>query len=172
MKYSEAIAAKSKAQERREKRAVKSAENLEIASANGNVQKIVRIRTKSNRIGKRNKPKAKSRKWLVREADRVFSLYIKRKYPFSVFSGKPTEHCFHIFSRSNYATRWDEDNAVGSTAGENFEMEFNPGKYLLRLIEIKGLPFISALEAKHRTIVKFSNDDLREIIEKYRGNNG
>ena len=117
---------------------------------------------------KPKKPKAKSRKWLVREADRVFSLYIRAKYPRSFFSGNTTEHCFHLISRSKYALRWSEDNAVGSTAGENFEMEFNPHKFIAQIIKIRGLAWYEDLVRRSNVIAKFSNDDLRGIIERYK----
>jgi hypothetical protein len=103
-------------------------------------------------------------KSLVREADKLFSLAVRKRDEFSVFSGKPSECCFHIVSRVKYATRWDLENAVGSTFGENYEMEFNPNKYIRVLIARKGLAWYEALVDRSNKIAKFGRGDLEQII--------
>ena len=106
------------------------------------------------------------RKLLVRKADASFSRYIRNLYPFSIFSGKPTECCFHVISRSKFCVRWDLDNAVGSTMGENFEMEFNPHKYIAILIQKRGLHWYEALVQRSNKIRKYGRDELQAIIDR------
>lgn len=124
---------------------------------------------KAKRAEKRRalgKPRKRSRKALVKAADAAFSRTIRNQYPFSVFSGKPTECCFHIVTRSKFAVRWDLDNAVGSTMGENFEMEFNPHRFITALISTRGLPWYEALIRRSNETRKFSRADLEHIAEK------
>jgi len=111
------------------------------------------------------KKKSPSRKSLVKKADTAFSLHIRALYPFSFFSGKPTECCFHIVTRSKHSVRWSLDNAVGSTMGENYEMEFNPHKFISILIQKRGLPWYEALVRRSNEIRKHTREDLARIAE-------
>jgi 5-methylcytosine-specific restriction endonuclease McrA len=59
---------------------------------------------------KKRKP---SRASAVKAADDAFSPYIRKRDPFCVTCGEATRDCSHVFSRSHYATRWNEQNAFG-----------------------------------------------------------
>lgn len=143
----------SKTAARRARRAEKVAENASLAG---------------ERVLSRPKRK-KSWKALVRLADKAFSGFIRRRDPFSIFSGKPTECCFHVVTRDKYSVRWDPGNAVGATHAENFEMEFNPHKFTQVLIEKKGLAWYEALVKRSNVIVKRSWADMEAIIAKFNG---
>lgn len=122
------------------------------------------------RGNKAKRKKLPSRKSLVRKADAAFSLKVRELYPVSFFSGKPTECCFHIITRSKHSVRWSLNNAVGSTMGENYEMEFNPHKFISILIQKHGLPWYEELIRQSNKIRKFTREDLQGIIE--RGHDG
>ncbi len=117
---------------------------------------------------RKSKPRRKknpSRKSLVRKADTAFSLHIRALYPTSFFSGKPSECCFHIVTRSKHSVRWALDNAVGSTMGENYEMEFNPHKFISILIQKRGLPWYENLILRSNEIRKHTRQDLELIAQ-------
>ncbi len=111
----------------------------------------------------------KSRKSLVRLADKYFSLYIRKRDKFCVTCGsKDNLQCGHLFSRVSYTTRWDEDNAYCQCAGCNMrhEYDFEP---LRRYAELKlGKEKYSELYNKFKTVGKVSNGDLEMIIEHYK----
>ena len=119
-----------------------------------------------------HKHKQVTRKMLVKLCDTLFSLYIrtrdKKQYGGCPFCGKPIDCAFHFFSRVNYATRWDEDNAVGSCVGCNMRMEYAPFPYYQWFKDNRGEAALEALNRKHNQIGKFSNSDLQEIAAKYR----
>ena len=126
-------------------------------------------------LPERNRPirtgvRRRKRSWkaLVRAADAAFSQYIRRRDPISAFSGKPTGCCFHIVSRTKYAVRWDPDNAIGATTGENYEMEFNPHKFISLLIAKRGLPWYEDLVRRSNQITKRSRADMEAIIERFK----
>ena len=116
--------------------------------------------------------KKPSRKAAVLKADKYFSLYIreiaKKEYGNCPFCRKEAiVHCFHFFSRSNYATRWDENNATGSCAGCKYRMEFAPYPFNKWYADQHGQIALDELNKKHHTIAKFSTQDLLDIADKY-----
>lgn len=113
-------------------------------------------------------PKAKLRKRLIKELDKEFSLLIRALWPRSPFSGLPSEHCFHFVTRSKYSVRWNELNAVGSTAGENYRYEFDPHFAVAWYIKHYGLTAYEALIAEGNRIVKWGNEDLSIILRDIR----
>ena len=116
------------------------------------------------------KIKKPSRKSLIRKLDQVFSLYIRtRDNNRCVQCGSfdnPT--CGHLFSRVNYSTRWDEENAYCQCSGDNLrhEMEFEPFR---RIVEARlGKEGYDALYQRHISIKKFKDYDLMEMIDLYK----
>lgn len=114
----------------------------------------------------------KSRKAAVREADKWFSMYIRaltsQEVGHCAFCNKPVEHCFHFFSRANYATRWEELNAIGSCAGCNYRMEFAPYPFYKWFADHYGQFALDELNRKHHTIGKFSTQEILDIAEKFK----
>jgi hypothetical protein len=169
-----------KSRARKARRVEKAAENAALAALggipllydvtlpDGTELKATRIAPKRFRTApgrKQKRKRAPSRKSLVRKADTAFSLHIRALYPVSFFSGKPTECCFHIITRSKHSIRWALDNAVGSTMGENYEMEFNPHKFISILIQKRGLPWYENLVRHSNVIRKHGRGDLERIAE-------
>lgn len=124
--------------------------------------------------------KKQSRKAVVKEADKWFSLYIRahtareynkhnRGYGLCPFCEKEEiQHCFHFFTRTNYSTRWAEENAIGSCAGCNFRMEFAPYPFYKWFADHFGQFALDELNRKHHAIAKFSTEDIKDIAVKYK----
>lgn len=119
--------------------------------------------------------KIKSRKWLIREADRAFSVWIRNRDE-KAFNGicpfcrkNRITDCFHFVTRAKYATRWDQRNAVGSCRGCNMRMEFDPHRFIQWFIRKHGVEAYDSLIADSNKISKHSNDALKDIIRIYCG---
>lgn len=117
------------------------------------------------------------RKKLVKKLDIAFSKYIRAR-DYIKFNGMcpfchthPIEQCFHFFSRVSHATRWREDNAIGSCAGCNLTMEHSPAKFILWYQDHYGREKLEYLDALWHSSVKYSNFDLelmtKEFIDKF-----
>jgi hypothetical protein len=118
-----------------------------------------------------------TRSKIVKKLDRVFSLYIRNRHSKNgkaecFTCGKIDEvsrlHAGHFMSRKHYATRWDEVNVQVQCPKCNL---FGQGEqYMFGLhLDIKyGKGTAEALQQKARNTVKLSNDDLNELIEKYK----
>ena len=119
--------------------------------------------------------KKPSRKTLVKNLDTIFSIYIRRKDAINdiaecVTCGKKDHYknlqCGHFMSRSNYSTRWDENNVGVQCYGCNITnqgMQYAFSKYLTKFDN--NLP--DNLLIKSKQIVKFADIDLIEMIEYY-----
>jgi hypothetical protein len=116
--------------------------------------------------------KKTERQKLVDELDRVFSLFIRARDKYSVFSGSSENLCcFHIFSRVSYSTRWDEHNAVCSTKGENASYEHDTyfiNKVHNWYIDKYGAQFFELMHKKAHSPVKYSNSDLKLLIQDFK----
>lgn len=114
------------------------------------------------KVKKRNRRKA-----LVREADRVFSEYIRLLDGRCVTCGSVDRlQCGHLFSRTSYSTRWDERNAYTQCASCNLRHEYDPGPLTSYFLSIYSKEDYDRLHEKYRTVKKFTEDDLMAIIEK------
>lgn len=109
------------------------------------------------------------RKALVKEADRVFSLYIRKRDGHCVCCGT-TENlqCGHLFTRGTYSTRWDEDNAFAQCGGCNLKHEHDTYPLTNYFLNRFGKAAYDELYKKHKTPAKFTNADLRDLIKKYK----
>lgn len=67
---------------------------------------------------------AKHAQW---EADRLFSLYIRKRDKVCVICERePAAQCAHLISRRYYALRWNPENAVGACAFCHMRYTHNP----------------------------------------------
>ena len=119
--------------------------------------------------------KKPSRKTLIKNLDTIFSTYIRRKDAIDdiatcVTCGKKDHYkklqCGHFMSRSNYSTRWDENNVGVQCYGCNITnqgMQYAFSKYLTQFDN--NLP--DSLLIKSKQIVKFADVDLVKMIDKY-----
>jgi 5-methylcytosine-specific restriction endonuclease McrA len=121
-------------------------------------------------------PRKISRKGLIRKLDRVFSLYIrtrnaKNEIVECVTCGVKKHYtemdAGHFVSRRHYATRWTPSNCHVQCkkcnnwgAGESYLM----GKYIDKAY---GAGTADELITLSRQIKKFTDEDLKELIEKY-----
>lgn len=117
------------------------------------------------------KPKKRKRSLFVKDTDNAMSVYIRLKtlkeYGKCPFCGKPIECNFHFITRSCYATRWDEDNCIGSCMGCNLKMEYDPSEFILWYIHKYGLDAYENLVRKSKTVVKFHDFDLIAMKERF-----
>jgi hypothetical protein len=117
-----------------------------------------------------------SRSKLIKKLDTVFSLYIRQRYSINEISkcftcGKEDHYkklqCGHFQSRRHYSTRWNEINCQVQCAGCNvfkYGEQFIFGKNLN--LEF-GEGTSEALYLKAKQIIKFSNNDLEDLITNY-----
>jgi hypothetical protein len=71
-------------------------------------------------------------------------------------------------SRRHYATRWDEDNCQVQCYSCNVMRYGEQYKFGLRLAKEKELDLPEKLLAKTRKITKFSDVDIKEMIDLYK----
>ncbi len=113
-----------------------------------------------------------TRKAAVRHADKWYSLYIRKitqmEYGKCPFCGKPIEHCFHWFSRVAYSLRWDVRNGIGSCAGCNIKMEYQPYEFYQWLTKKTSQEFVDTLNREWHKIAKFTTAEIKEIGDKYK----
>lgn len=157
---SEFASIKAKTAQKRAKRALRVAENAGMAlAATG---KAPRCPAKAP---KARKPKT-SRKRLVDKLDALFSIFVRLRGKkrtggvCELCAKRPIEVCFHWVSRGDYATRWDQDNAVASCRGCNFEETFRKRKYRDMHVMMVGEDAREAIEEKSRTLTHYTDDDL------------
>ncbi len=121
------------------------------------------------------KKKTLSRGKLVKELDKLFSQYTRLKdadhrgYVKCVTCGKighwkDNFQAGHFMSRKHYATRWDENNVKVQCKKCNMYGEGEQYKFSLYL----GTELSQQLLLKSRKIVKLSNNDLVDMIIKYK----
>jgi hypothetical protein len=120
--------------------------------------------------------KKPTRKSLVIKLDTVFSQYIRRKDAVNniaecITCGKESHWSKlqngHWASRKHYSTRWDEDNCHVQCSGCNV---FRAGEiylYTKYLCSKYGDNFPEKLHIKSKQIVKFTDADLIDMINKY-----
>ena len=120
--------------------------------------------------------KRTQRKKLVDKLDKVFSIYIRRRY-----ADNDVAECFtcgkqdhwkklqngHFQSRKHYATRWHEVNCQVQCAGCNVFRYGEQFKFARNLDNTyyDGLAYELYIEANKT--VKLDNTDLEMLIEKY-----
>src|SRR3990167_7366240 len=133
-----------------------------------------------------SKDRSRDRKGLVKRLDVAFSLKVrlrsKREFDgwcqFCRLRGAQphsVQCCFHFFSRTHYATRWDPENSEGSCNGCNNLYEYDRG-FVVKVADWyrkkRGEKAWEELEKRHHSVAKFSTSDLREMLDAMTGNTG
>ena len=120
--------------------------------------------------------KKPTRKSLVEKLDKIFSQYIRRRYAINNISECFTcgvkndykkQQAGHFASRRHYSTRWNEFNVQVQCYSCNIcqqGMQFEFGK---RLCLQYGDNFAEDLMIESKKIVKFTESNLIEMIDKY-----
>lgn len=119
-----------------------------------------------------------SRKGLVKKLDTIFSIYIrlrkanKQGIVTCYTCGKQDYYkkmqCGHFMSRKHYSTRWEEFNCQVQCYSCNVMKYGEQYKYGLELKKEYGEDLPEELLTMSRQIVKFSNDDLLDMINRYK----
>jgi hypothetical protein len=121
--------------------------------------------------------KKKTRSQVVKKLDAVFSEYIRRRYAKNdiatcVTCGKQDHwkklQAGHFQSRKHYATRWDETNVQVQCSGCNVFRWGEQYKFSKWLDANKGKGTSEGLAEKANQIVKFTTNELEEMIEEYK----
>jgi transcription elongation factor Elf1 len=113
--------------------------------------------------------KRKSRKSIVKEADYVFSRYIRMRDGKCVTCGAVANlQCGHLFSRVSYSTRWDEMNAFAQCAACNYRHEYDSVPLTLYFINRFGKEKYESLYTKYKTNVKMTDEEILEVVKEYK----
>lgn len=117
------------------------------------------------------KKKLPSRKTLVRELDRHFSLFIRARdsNKCRICGSTYMPQCGHIFSRVAYATRWDVRNAVCMCAGCNIRHESNAWPVIKWFKETFGEELLDELQRLWNKPKALTNPELRELLSEIKG---
>lgn len=123
-------------------------------------------------------PKKPTRSKLVKQADQVFSEYIRRRNANELgmaecFTCGKIDHwknlqCGHFQSRKHYSTRWNEKNCQVQCAGCNVFRYGEQYKFGLYLNKKYGNNISEKLMNEARRTIKLSNFELQEIIDHYK----
>jgi hypothetical protein len=131
------------------------------------------------------KPKIINKKLLIKQADTVFSKYIRTKYQLKngfvecYTCGKKLEYsksqCGHFISRSYHSLRFDVNNARVQCSGCNVFKKGNYMEYTMRLIKKHGIEFVDALQYLKQVKKTYYIDslkgvhftDIKEVIKHY-----
>ena len=121
--------------------------------------------------------KKKTRKNIVKRLDTLFSLYIRLRESDNemvkcftcgkVSHYKKNMQCGHFQSRSAYSTRWDITNCQVQCYGCNVMQQGRQYQFGLNLEKKYGKGTAEKLLIKSKQTVKYSNEDLQELIQYY-----
>ena len=118
-----------------------------------------------------------SRSKLIKKLDKIFSIYIRKRYAINEIAqcftcGKKDHYkrlqCGHFQSRRFYSTRWNEQNCQVQCSGCNvfkYGEQFIFGK---KLDQKYGEGTAEELYLKAKKTVKLSNDELIDLINRYK----
>jgi len=120
----------------------------------------------------------KTRSKVVKELDRVFSLYIRQRDAnldgfVECFTCGRSNHwkkmdAGHFQSRGKYSTRWCEKNVMPQDKRCNIFNQGEQFKFGKRLDEVYGDGTAEEIILKSNQTVKFSTSELEEMIENYK----
>lgn len=106
---------------------------------------------------------------LMKEADRVFSLFIRARDKKCVICGT-TERLqnSHLIRRGKKSIRFDEKNCNTNCATHNYLHNIYPETYTQWFIKRYGLDEYEKLIAKSHIVKQFKASELETLIEKYK----
>ena len=109
------------------------------------------------------------RKQMTDRLDKLWSHAVKQRVGFKCeYCGKESYlNSHHVFSRSNFSTRWDLSNGFCLCAGchtlKNFSAHKAPLEFAEWMIEQRGQEWYDDLKRRAHMVIKFSIMDLEEI---------
>lgn len=131
------------------------------------IKKRVKVPTKK-------KPKAKTRSYYVKELDRVFSIYIRRrddgKGCITCGVVKPWQEMQngHYESRGKLPTRWDERNCHSQCMACNLFKKGNYTMYAIEMLRLYGDGILYELQEKANSSEKIPTSVIKDKIEEYK----
>jgi len=122
--------------------------------------------------------KKRKRSTIVKELDKVFSLYIRQRHAnldgfVDCITCQTSRHwkkmqCGHFMSRSKYATRWDDENCQVQCDGCNRWKQGEQYKFSKWLDENYHEGKADELVLKSNQTAKFTDYELEEMINHYK----
>src|SRR3990167_5110568 len=132
---------------------------------------------KTKKIKKIKKPKRKSLSYWKHQADKYFSLYIRRvnadKNGMAVcFTCRAIKHwkelqCGHYIPRNHLSTRFEERNVACQCVGCNMFGRGKHDEFAIQLMAKYGKDILEDLNAKKNKPVKYTEEHYHNMIEKY-----
>ena len=119
----------------------------------------------------KSKTKEKTQAQLKKELDRVFSIYIRNKFPKECYTCRKTDvtlQCGHFVTRQYLATRWDENNCRPQCVGCNMFGGGKPFDFEERLKKELGNDFVEQMKLTRHQSLKLDRNWYKEQIEKYK----
>ena len=116
--------------------------------------------------------KLKSISQLKKQADKVFSLYIRNRDGgrcYTCGAVKPINEMQngHYVTRGCNQLRYNERNCHCQCVGCNIFKSGNMPEYAVALIKQYGPNILDELQREHRKIKQFTREDLQDIINRY-----
>lgn len=127
--------------------------------------------------GAKKKVKKKSRGKLVKELDRVFSIFIRQR---DLPGGKgkcyicdkeitvKEAHAMHFITRGCYRYRWDENNVKAGCQICNIWLKGNYIPFTLRMLKEYGEGTIREMQTRKNEVFKLNDQQIIEMTEKYK----
>jgi len=122
--------------------------------------------------------KQRKRSTVVKELDKVFSLYIRQRnanldgFVECVTCGRSNHwkkmQCGHFMSRRKYATRWNEINCQVQDMGCNVFNQGEQFKFAIWLDDAYGKGTADSLVLESNQTVKYTTEELERKIEGYK----
>jgi len=122
--------------------------------------------------------KQRKRSTVVKELDKVFSLYIRQRDAnldgfTECFTCGRSNHwkklqCGHFMSRARYSTRWDEENCRPQCYGCNV-MQQGQQYIFAQNLDKESPGKADAMHVASLQVVKFSTVELEDMIFMYKG---
>jgi hypothetical protein len=125
-------------------------------------------RAKGSKVATKKK---KTMAQLKKELDRVFSIYIRKKYEKSCYTCGKTDcalQCGHFVSRQYLATRWDENNCRPQCVGCNVFGGGKPLDFEERLKKDLDGELVEKMKASRHQIIKLDCNWYEEQIKFYK----
>lgn len=107
---------------------------------------------------------------LKKKLDKVFSLYIRSKYPKNCYTCGRTNvvlQCGHFISRNHLITRWNENNCRPQCVGCNIWGGGKPLDFEENLKAELGDNVVEEMKHSRHTILKMTPHDYQTLITKY-----
>jgi len=121
----------------------------------------------------KKKKKLKSISKLKKEADAVFSKFIRQRdkgicETCGVKKEEKYQQCGHYIPRSHMNTRYDEENCNCQCFRCNIKLKGNMDEYAIRLKSKYGTGILERLHKRKQIIRQFKRKDFEDLIAHYK----